>query len=61
MGLQARKGARLVSLHEAAKADHVGGEDRSEPALWSWHVHLNDLPGCLTASLANQGMSPKPP
>ncbi|GIQ78386.1 hypothetical protein BraRD5C2_68360 [Bradyrhizobium sp. RD5-C2] len=60
MGLEARKGARLVSLHQAAKADHVGGEDRSEPTLWSWHVHLNALPGYLTGSLANPGISPKP-
>ncbi|MGY3156261.1 hypothetical protein ACVW0V_005401 [Bradyrhizobium elkanii] len=60
MGFEARKGARLVSLHQAAIADHVGGEDRSEPALWSWHVHLNDLPGYLAASVANPGISPKP-
>ncbi|MFT5555548.1 MAG: hypothetical protein ACI9P3_004987, partial [Bradyrhizobium sp.] len=37
-------------LDEAAEADHVGGEDRSEPAYWSWHVHPNDLPGCLTGT-----------
>ena len=40
MGLETRERARLVDLHQPAIADHVGGEDRCEPALWSRHVHL---------------------
>ena len=40
MGLQTRKRTRLVSLHEPTVADHVSGEDRCEPSLWSRHIHL---------------------
>ena len=36
MGFQASKRPILVCLHKPAVSDHVGGEDRSEPALWSW-------------------------
>ena len=40
MGLETRECSRLVDLHQPTVADHVGGEDRCEPALWSRHVHL---------------------
>ena len=40
VGLEPRERARLVGLHQPAVADHVGGEDRREPALWSRHVHF---------------------
>ena len=33
VGPQARKRAGLVGLHQPAVADHVGGEDRGEPAF----------------------------
>ena len=41
MGLEACKRPRLVHLHQPAVADHVGGDDRGEPALWSGLVHLS--------------------
>ena len=40
VSLETRKRPRLVNLHEPAIADHVGGKDRCEPALWSRHVHF---------------------
>jgi hypothetical protein len=40
MGLETGERPRLVDLHQPAKADHVGGKDRCEPALWSRHVHV---------------------
>src|SRR6202022_401768 len=41
MGLETRECPRLVDLHQPTVADHVGGEDRGEPALWSRHIHLS--------------------
>ena len=41
MGLETRERPRLVDLHQSTVADHVRGEDRSEPALWSKHIHLS--------------------
>jgi hypothetical protein len=40
VGLETRECPGLVDLHQSTIADHVGGEDRCEPALWSRHVHL---------------------
>ena len=57
MGLETRERARLVGLHQPAVADHVGGEDRCEPALWSRHVHLF---GSLPRTLADERPLPKP-
>jgi hypothetical protein len=34
MGLEPRERSPLVDLHEPTIADHIGGEDRCEPALW---------------------------
>src|ERR1700731_1498563 len=53
MGLETRECPRLVDLHEPTVADHVGGEDRSEPALWSRDVHFF---GSLIGSLADEGL-----
>ncbi len=39
MSLEARKRPGLVGLHEPTEADHVDGDDRSEPALWPDLVH----------------------
>src|SRR6266436_3916812 len=39
MGLETRERPRLVDLHQPTVADHVSGEDRGEPALWSRHIH----------------------
>ena len=71
MGLETRKRARLVNLHESAVADHVGGKDRCEPSLWSRHVHLagsstEQMAGSLTDAnplpkLACAGNGPPPP
>ncbi len=33
MGLETRERARLVGFHQAAVADHVGRENRREPAF----------------------------
>ena len=41
MGLETRERPRLVDLHQPTVADHVGGEDRREPALGSRHVHFS--------------------
>ena len=41
MGLETGKRPCLVDLHQPTVADHVSGDDRGEPALWSGHVHLS--------------------
>ena len=39
MGLETRERARLIGFHQAAVADHVGGEDGREPAFDRGLVH----------------------
>ncbi len=56
MGLETRKCSGLVGLHQPTVADHVGGKDRREPALWSRHVHLI---GSSTGSLTDERLLPK--
>jgi hypothetical protein len=43
MRLEARQHAGLVDAHEPAVADHVGGQDRRQPALDLRRLHQHSL------------------
>ncbi len=45
VGRECSQGSRLVSLHEAAVADHVGGQERGELAF---HERTSRKPRLLT-------------